>query len=202
MAKAEPLLTKEPARQTIPTSDLPMKVYEVAVNTGPDSSGALATAGFRTARYLPAEWHQSNHDLYHRAFAGCELAERGQAEAKELVQNAAAAAQRAQQESTAALGLHLKDIHFWKSKLQKETEDLDAETRLLEDQKLRLERALDTTQLSYAITTDNLLCRERRQSLDLVRDEVEKELLKEAELLRNVQELLKRTLMQAINQMR
>ncbi|XP_010199407.2 tektin-4 [Colius striatus] len=202
MAQPGVPLTKEPAPQAVPASDLPMKVCEVALKTGPDSSSGLATASFRTAKYLPSEWHQSNSDLYHRALAGCEQAERGRAEAKELAKHAAATAQRAQQDSTATLGLRLKDIHFWKAELQREIEELDAETRLLAAQKLRLERALDATEVPYAIATDNLQCRERRQPPDLVCDEVERELLKEAELIRNIQELLKRTLMQASNQMR
>ncbi|NXW54230.1 TEKT4 protein, partial [Eurystomus gularis] len=202
MAKPGVLLTEEPAPQAVPASDLPMKVYEVSVNTEPDSFSGLATAGFRTAKYLPAEWHQSNSDLYHKAFAGCEQAERCRAEAKELAECAAAAAQRAQQASTAGLGQRLKDIHFWKAELQKEIEDLDAETGLLAAQKMRLERALDATKVPYAIATDNLQCRERRQPPDLVSDEVERELLKEAELIRNIQELLRRTLTQAVNQMR
>ncbi|NXT38655.1 TEKT4 protein, partial [Pelecanoides urinatrix] len=202
MAQARALLTKEPAPQSIPASDLPMKVCEVAVNTGPDSSSGLATAGFRTAKYLPPEWHQSNADQYRKAFTSCEQAERGRAEAKELAEHTAATAQRAQQDSTAALGQRLQDIHFWKSELQKVIEDLTAETGLLAAQKLRLERALDATEVPYTIATDNLQCRERRQPPDLVSDEVERELLKEAELIRNIQELLKRTLMQAGNQMR
>ncbi|KAM6320126.1 tektin-4 [Podargus strigoides] len=202
MAHPGVLLTKEPVPQTVPASDLPVKVYEVAWNTGPHSSSGLATAGFRTAKYLPAEWHQSNCNLYHKAFTGCQQAEYSRAESKELAKYTAATAQRAQQQSTAALGVRLQDIRFWKTELQKEIEDLDAETRLLAAQKLRLERALDATQVPYAIATDNLQCRERRQPPDLVRDEVEKELLKEAELIRNIQELLKRTLMQATNQMR
>ncbi|KAM6113868.1 tektin-4 [Pterocles gutturalis] len=202
MAVAKVPLTKEQVPQTVPASELPRKVCEVALNTGPDSSCGLATAGFRTAKYLPPEWHQSHHGLYHQAFAGCQRSECGRAEAKELAQHAAAAAQHAQKDSTAALGQRLQDIHFWKTQLQKEIEDLDAETKLLAAQKVRLERALDATQVPYAIATDNLQCRERRQPPDLVSDEVERELLKEAELIRNVQELLKRTLMQACNQMR
>ncbi|NXA22979.1 TEKT4 protein, partial [Ibidorhyncha struthersii] len=202
MAQPRVLLTKEPAPQSVPASDLPMKVYEVALNAGLDSSSGLATAGFRTAKYQPTEWHLNNSELYHKAFAGCKQAEHGRAEAKEVAEYAAAAAQRAQQDSTAALGQHLQDIHFWKAELQKEIEDLDAETSLLAAQKLRLERALDASEVPYAIATDNLQCRDRRQAPDLVSDEVERELLKEVELIRNIQELLKRTLMQAGNQMR
>ncbi|NWX88786.1 TEKT4 protein, partial [Nothoprocta pentlandii] len=202
MAGERALLTKEPAPQTVPAMQLPMKVAEVALNTGLDSSCGLATAGFRTTKYRPCEWHEHHHGLQLEATVGCEQAERCRLEARGLARSTAAAAQRAQQDSTAALGQRLHDIHFWKAELQKEIEDLDAETGLLAAQKVRLERALDATELPYAIATDNLQCRERRQHPDLVRDQVEIELLKEAELIRNIQELLKRTLMQAVNQMR
>ncbi|NXF31698.1 TEKT4 protein, partial [Nyctibius bracteatus] len=202
MAQAGVPLAKEPVPQAAPASHLPVKVCEMVLNAGPDSSSGLAAAGFRTDKHLPPEWHQSNSRLYHRASAGCEQAECGRTEAKALAKRAAVIAQRAQQDSTAALCQRLQAIRFWKIELQKEIEDLDAETSLLAAQKLRLERALDATQVPYAIATDNLQCRERRQPPDLVNDEVERELLKEAELIRNIQELLKRTLMQAGNQLR
>ncbi|NWU93300.1 TEKT4 protein, partial [Upupa epops] len=201
-ALGQPLLTAEPAPQTVPAAQLPARVWEVATNTGLDSSSGLATAGFRSAKYLPSEWYQSGAELYSRALAGCEWAQQGRAEAKELAAHTNAIAQRNQQASTASLGRRLQDIHIWKAALQKAIEDLDAETSLLAAQKVRLERALDATEVPYAIATDNLQCRERRQPPDLVKDEVERELLKEAELIRNIQELLKRTLMQADNQIR
>ncbi|XP_042294189.1 tektin-4 [Sceloporus undulatus] len=195
------LLTKEPAPQTIPVSELPMKVYEPALNIGPDSSSGLATAGFRTAKYLLEEWHQHNYGVYHEAFADRDHSERCRHESKHLAALTAELAQRTQQDSTTKVGERLQDIHFWKSELQREIEDLVAETGLLAAQKLRLERALDATSIFYSIAMDNLQCRERRQSPDLVRDQVEVELLKEAELIRNIQELLKRTVKQVVNQM-
>ncbi|XP_068279597.1 tektin-4 [Nyctibius grandis] len=195
-------LAEKPVLQMAPTVDLPAKVCELVLNAGPDSFSGLAAAGFRTAKSLPGEWHESNCRLYHKAFGGCEQAERGRTEAKELAERTAVAAQRTQKDSTAVLRQRLQGIRFWKADLQKEIEDLDAETGLLAAQKLRLERALDATEVPYAIATDNLQCRERRQPPDLVSDEVESELLKETELIRNIQELLKRTLMQAANQMR
>ncbi|XP_053131632.1 tektin-4 [Hemicordylus capensis] len=200
MAQTGVLLTKEPAPQTIPVCELPMKVYEAALNTGPDSSCGLATAGFRTAKYLPEEWHQHNYAQYHEAFADRDHSERCRHESQNLAAYTAELSQRTQEDSTAKVGERLQDIHFWKSELQREIEDLTAETDLLAAQKLRLERALDATEIPYSIATDNLQCRERRQPPDLVRDQVEAELLKEAELIRNIQELLKRTLKQAVNQ--
>ncbi|XP_009560507.2 tektin-4 [Cuculus canorus] len=199
MAEAGDLLAEQPAPQALPSTARPMKM---TLSTGPDSSGGLGAVGFRTAKYQPHEWHCNNSALYQEAFAGCEQAECSRAEAKELAELTTAAAQRAQQHATAALVQRMQDIHLWKVKLQKEIEELSAETSLLAAQKRRLERALDTIEIPYAIATDNLMCRERRQHPDLVSDEVERELLKELELIRNIQELLKRTLMQAGNQMR
>ncbi|KAM3827132.1 tektin-4 [Vipera latastei] len=201
MSQPAVLLTKEPAPQSVPVSELPMKVYEPALNTGPDSSSGLATAGFRTAKFLPEEWHQNNYIRYHEAFADRDHSERCRHESQNLANYTADLAQRTQEDSTAKVGQRLQDIHFWKSELQREIEDLVAETDQLAAQKLRLERAIDATELPYSIATDNLQCRERRQHPDLVRDQVEIELLKETELIRNIQELLKRTVKQAINQM-
>ncbi|XP_065588872.1 tektin-4 [Cyrtonyx montezumae] len=202
-APAQLPLTKEPAMQTVPTTaELPMKVYEAALKTGTDSSSSLASAGFCTAKLLPHEWHQNNYHLYYKASTSCEEAECNRAEAKGLSESSTASTQCAQKDSTAALSQRLQDIHFWKIELQKVIEELDAESNLLAAQKLRLERALDATQVPYIITTDNLQCRERRQAPDLVYDKVERELLKEAELIRKIQELLRRTLMQATNQIR
>ena len=53
-----------------------------------------------------------------------------------------------------------------------------SETDLLCQQKLRLENALRATEIPLHIATDNLHCRQRRQGIDLVQDNVEIYLLK------------------------
>lgn len=178
MAQTEVLLTKEPAPQTIEACDLPHKKYDVACNTGAYTSSGLATTGFRTARYLMDEWFQNSYAQYHRAFADRDNSERQRHEAKQLAAETEALAQRTQQDSTRKVGERLEDMHCWKSELQREAEELTAETDLMMAQKLRLARALDATAVLFSIATDNLQCRERRQHPDLVRDYVEVELLK------------------------
>ncbi|XP_011769654.2 tektin-4 [Macaca nemestrina] len=202
MAQTDVLLTKEPAPQTVPPCELPAKEYEVARNTGAYTSSGLATAGFRTAKYLLEEWFQNCYARYHQAFADRDQSERQRHESQQLASETQALAQRTQQDSTRRVGERLQDMHGWKSELQREVEALAAETDLLLAQKQRLERALDATEVPFSIATDNLQCRERRQHPNLVRDYVETELLKEAELIRNIQELLKRTVMQAVSQIR
>ncbi|XP_054196629.1 tektin-4 isoform X1 [Homo sapiens] len=188
--------------QTVPPCELPCKEYDVARNTGAYTSSGLATASFRTSKYLLEEWFQNCYARYHQAFADRDQSERQRHESQQLATETQALAQRMQQDSTRTVGERLQDTHGWKSELQREMEALAAETNLLLAQKQRLERALDATEVPFSITTDNLQCRERREHPNLVRDHVETELLKEAELIRNIQELLKRTIMQAVSQIR
>lgn len=178
MAQTDILLTKEPAPQTVPACQLPRKLYDVARNTGAHMSSGLATAGFRTAKYLVDEWFQNCYARYHQAFADLDQSERQHHESQQLVAETEALAQRTQQDSTKKVGQRLKDMHCWKSELQRQVEELVAETDLLLAQKQRLERTLDATAVPFSIATDNLQCRERRQHPDLVRDCVEMELLK------------------------
>ncbi|XP_069342649.1 tektin-4-like [Eulemur rufifrons] len=202
MAQTDVLVTKQPAPQSVPPCELPPKVYEVARNTGAHTSSGLATAGFRTAKYLEDEWFQNCYARYHQAFADRDRSERQRHESRQLAAETEALAQRTQQDSTRKVGQRLEDMHCWTSELRREGGDLAAEAGLLRAETRRLERALDATALPFCIATDNLQCRERRQHPDLVRDCVELELLKEAELVRNIQELLKRTIAQAVNQIR
>lgn len=178
MAQTDVLLTKEPAPQSIQACELPHKEYDVACNTGAYTSSGLATAGFRTAKYLMDEWFQNCYARYHQAFADRDNSERQRHESRQLAAETEALAQRTQQDSTRKVGERLEDMHCWKSELQREIDELSAETELMRAQKRRLERALDATALPFSIATDNLQCRERRQHPDLVRDYVEVELLK------------------------
>ncbi|XP_025840731.2 tektin-4 [Vulpes vulpes] len=202
MAQTDVLLTKEPTPQAVPACELPRKVYDVARNAGACLSSGLATAGFRSAKYLADEWSQNCYARYHQAFVDRDQSERWRHESQQLVAKTQALARRSQDDATRKVGARLQDTHGWKSELQREVRELGAESDLLLAQKQRLARALDATSVPFSIATDNLQCRESRQHPDLVRDCVETELLKEAELIRNIQELLKRTIMQAVNQIR
>jgi len=85
---------------------------------------------------------------------------------------------RTQSANTRKLTERLHDINYWKSELQREITDMISETDLLCQQKLRLENALRATEIPLHIATDNLHCRQRRQGIDLVQDNVEICLLK------------------------
>ncbi|KAM4025809.1 tektin-4 [Anomaloglossus baeobatrachus] len=202
MSAAQVLVSRAPVPQTVPAESLPVHTVQPAYNTGEHSSSGLATSGFRTAKYLLEEWTQGGLTSFYRAFSDRDSSERLRHEAKQLAAECEARAVRSQADGTRGLGQRLLELHFWRSELEREIRDVTAETELLLREKSRLQRALDATELPYSIAGDNLQSRERRSGAELVRDGPERELLREVELIRNVQDLLGRTLEQSIQQIR
>lgn len=142
------------------------------------TSAGLATAGYRSAKYSPEEWFANNSALLNRAVADRNHADRIRQESKALKAETDSGTLRTQTDGTKQLGERLQDIHRWRSELERFIERLTAETELLTASRRRLEKALDATEIPFAIASDNLTCRERRFGPDLVKDEVEDELLK------------------------
>jgi len=160
----------------------------------------ISTMGYRSAKYNPPEWHESNYAKYYQSFADRDNADKVRHNAKDVMKETEAKTNETQADSTKKLGERLKDINFWKFELERNINDVIAETDLLLEQKKRLENALRSTEVPLHITTDNLNCRQRRQNIDLVQDDVELNLLKEAEVINNVQDLLKKTIKEADEQ--
>ncbi|XP_063814399.1 tektin-4 isoform X2 [Pseudophryne corroboree] len=197
---AQVLVSRPLHPQSIPVQCLPSRTVQPAHNTGQSSSSGLATSGFRTAKYLLEEWRQGADSSGYQAAADRGGSESLRGESKQLAAECEARTRRSQADATKQLGQRLLDIHFWQSELGREIRDVTAETELLLQQKQRLERGLDATEIPLSIASDNLQCRERRAAGELVRDGPEEELLREVELIRNIQELLKRTLEQTVQQ--
>ena len=145
-------------------------------NVGNDMG--MSTMGYRSAKYNPPEWHETNYAKYYQAFADRDNSERVRHESKRTMKETDSTTQNTQTESTKKLAERLKDINFWKFELNREIQDMIAETDLLLSQKNRLENALRATEIPLHIATDNLTCRQRRQGVDLVQDDVELNLLK------------------------
>lgn len=147
------------------------------------TSSGLASVGYRSAKYTPAEWVANNDLTLHQAVSDVKHAEKVRHESKALYTETEVRTLRTQAEGTKHLGDRLQDIHFWRSELERHIEKLEAETDLVLAEKLRLEKALDATEIPFAIATDNLACREKRLGPDLVKDLVEEELVRVRHLI-------------------
>ncbi|KAJ7418235.1 Tektin-1 [Willisornis vidua] len=95
-----------------------------------------------------------------------------------------------------------EEIKFWKQELDNKLEQIVHEIEVLLAFKIRLERALESCKEPLVIAQKCLLYRQRRVGIDLVHDEVERELEKETELLQGIIALLGQTLEQTNEQIR
>ncbi|XP_060923275.1 tektin-4 [Limanda limanda] len=169
---------------------------------GSQPSSGSTTAGYRSAKYTPGEWFSNYHNILQQAGTDRLQARSVQRESRSLHQDTESATLYTQAEGTRLLGERLQDLHHWRSELQRHIEQLQADNQSLVAVKTQLEKALDATETPYVISTDNLTCRTRRLGPDLVKDSVEEQLLKEVDLIRSVQALLKRTTAQVVTQIK
>ena len=84
MAAAEVLLRAEPAPNSVPVDTLGAIEHTIPINTGAYTSQGAPTAGFRSAKYTPEEWHKNNYAKFYQSFTDRDQAERIQHESKKL----------------------------------------------------------------------------------------------------------------------
>jgi len=153
-------------------------------------------------RFNHEEWTRSNLTKYANAEVERQAAERLVDESKRLDDETRGRQDRTQADVKKKLQQRLDDIRFWKKELDDKLEGLTREIDSLLSFKNRVEKALQAVDEPLHIARQNLANRERRLKIDLVHDDVQKELLKEVETMEGVQALLQRTLEEAIEQIR
>ncbi|CAL8069306.1 unnamed protein product [Calicophoron daubneyi] len=172
-------------------------------NAGGDSTtyqGGISTIGLRSAKYTPAEWMQYHESMCGQAAYERGVADRNKQSSSDAIKTTEAVTDKIQADSTKRIKERLHDILFWKQELEREICDITSEIQSLIGEKRRLERALLETEFPLLIATENLNIRDCRRGIDKVADKVEFELLKELDIIQNVQELLKKAIGQAENQ--
>lgn len=199
-AIAEPMLTEELPEKPSVTFEPKDESGDIANcgNTGNDMG--ISTVGFRSSKFNPAEWHESNYAKYYQSFVDRDNSEKICNNSSAVLKETAATTKATQDAATKLLTERLHDVNFWKFELNREIQDVIAETDLLLVQEKRLQKAIRATEVPLHIATDNLNCRKRREGVDLVQDEVELSLLKEVQIINNVKDLLTRTLEQTEKQ--
>ncbi|XP_074429642.1 tektin-3-like [Larus michahellis] len=145
-------------------------------------------------RYTPEDWHRSNLTNYKESETCQHNAERLRVDTSRMIQDKYQQTEKTQGESTKNLGVRANDIGFWKSELCRELGEMIGETNALTDMKKRLERALAETEAPLQVAQECLLQREKRMGIDLVHDDVEKQLFTEVDVIRSCQERMQRYL--------
>ncbi|KAM9597331.1 tektin-1 [Trichechus inunguis] len=153
-------------------------------------------------KFLPLEWHIANKNQYHSAEAQRSRSERLVAESQRLVDEIEKTARKSQSDVNKKLEQRLEEVKFWKKELDDKLEQLVHETEDLLIFKIRLEKALESLKEPLHITQMCLAYREKRVGIDLMHDEVERELIKEIEVIQGVMALLTRTVEETSEQIR
>ncbi|XP_074889235.1 tektin-1 isoform X3 [Buteo buteo] len=128
--------------------------------------------------------------------------ERTIAESRRLLDEIEKSTQKTQSDVNKKIEQRQEEIKFWRQELDNKLEQIVHETEVLLTFKTRLEKSLESCKEPLVIAQKCLLNRQRRAGIDLVHDEVEQELVKEAEVLQGVIALLGRTLEQTNEQIR
>ncbi|XP_075450578.1 tektin-1 [Ascaphus truei] len=153
-------------------------------------------------KFLPHEWNISNQTRYANAESQRSRSERLVAESQRLVDEIEKTTQKSQSDVNKKIEQRLEEIQFWKNELDAKLKDTVNEIEQLLVYKIRVEKALEGCMEPLSIVQQCLIEREKRVGIDLVHDEVERELIKEVEVIQGVIALLQRTLEQIIEQIR
>uniref|UniRef100_A0A8C7IKH3 Tektin n=1 Tax=Oncorhynchus kisutch TaxID=8019 RepID=A0A8C7IKH3_ONCKI len=141
-------------------------------------------------KFLPPEWRLANQIHYGSAEAERSRSERLSAESKRLIEESGMAAKRMQPDANKRLEQRIYDIKFWKSDLDQKLEEIVQEVKVLITCKSRVERAMERCAEPLSRPA---VFRQMRVSIDLVHDAVERELVKEREVIERVRSLLEQT---------
>lgn len=105
-----------------------------------------------------------------------------------------------QASNTKKIEQRASDIHRWKCELERAIEAAIEELNLLTEQHIRLKQAMSILTIPTAIAAECIEIRSTRLEPDLVRDEVEEELIKELALTAEIKNTFNRTLTDIVHQ--
>jgi len=145
-------------------------------------------------RYTPKDWYQSQMTNYLASDKVRSAAERLRSDTIRLAREKEELAKKNQQESDKKLGERINDIEFWKQELEKEKDKMVKKINSAEAKKREVEKQLHDTESQLRVSQENLYEREKRQGIDVVHDNVERELIREIDTIKNSQAKLRNML--------
>ncbi|XP_076626685.1 tektin C [Colletes latitarsis] len=149
------------------------------------------------------DWHLNNRYRYRCSKAQQELADRLLAETRRVCELSTEEARGNKEETDYRLKEKLEDIEFCKKELLRIRKEVLLEKDALLTYKERIMDALSSVRRNALVICEKcLILREHRLGIDLVRDNVDRELLQECEVIKGAENLLTRTLEQTQEQIR
>lgn len=129
-------------------------------------------------RYTPKDWYQTQMSNYLASDKVRSAAERLRSDAVRMAREKEDVARKNQNESDKKLGERINDIEFWKQELEKEKDKMSKKINSVECKRREVEKQLHDTENQLKVAQENLYEREKRQGIDVVHDNVERELIR------------------------
>ena len=145
-------------------------------------------------RYTPKDWYQSQMNNYMASDKVRSAAERLRADTQRLAREREELAKKNQHESDKKLGERVNDIDFWKQELEREKDRQAKMINRVDVKRREVQKQLHDTENQLKVAQENLYEREKRQGIDVVHDNVERELIREIDIIKNSQAKLRHML--------
>ncbi|XP_051851554.1 tektin-3 isoform X1 [Antechinus flavipes] len=142
-------------------------------------------------KYTRDDWYKASLTNYKESESSRHNAEKLRVDTSRMIQDKDQQTRTTQSGSTKNLGERVNDIGFWKSEIIRELDEMIGETNALTDIKKKLERAVAETEAPLQVAEECLFHREKRMGIDLVHDDVEKQLLMEVDVIKCCQERMR-----------
>lgn len=149
---------------------------------------------YSITRFSEAEWRRRNKEIIDRASKECHKYDVIDWNARQSIDKTQKDAANSEESNTNLLNQREADIHRWKCELKAAIGEMNEEIQFLETERQRLKRSMIVLLLPESISRECLERRTGRRDAELVRDEVEVELMKEMSLSAAIRELLVKTL--------
>ncbi|CAF0938084.1 unnamed protein product [Rotaria sp. Silwood1] len=145
-------------------------------------------------RYTPKDWYNAQITNYLASDKIRSAAAHLRSDAIRLAREKDEQSYKNNLESSKRLGERINDIEYWKNELEKTRDKLKRKIDDVEFKRREVERHLAETEKPLRIAQENLYEREKRQGIDLVHDNVERELIREIDTIKLSQQKLRQML--------
>ncbi|XP_073989436.1 tektin A isoform X2 [Rhodnius prolixus] len=156
---------------------------------------------YSISRYSASEWRKHNEEVLCSSADDLHRVNMAEYNSRRGLKFTAENADKVQFSNTKRLAERTNEVFKWKEEIKRAIEAMTEEIGLLEMQRKRLSQAKNVLSLVRSISSECLACRALRQGHDLTRDNPEEELIKEAALIKEVDELFNRTLIRVQEQL-
>ncbi|XP_046414254.1 tektin-4 [Neodiprion fabricii] len=148
---------------------------------------------YSITQFSPGEWRAHNQTFFQESNKMIHDAQLSAYNGRNSIQRVFKESDSQQQENKERLMTRAGEVFKWKSELERELQSMTEEIDLLEVEYRRVRASLSVLTIPESIAGEFLQLRATRLEPDLVRDDVDAELIKELGLCTEIRELLSRT---------